>query len=268
MKLIFSHQNPFSDGYRFDLAYVYEKILKHANQKKSSTAISILDYGANSGYMLKTLIDTGIGLKCIGVDVNVSALKEGAANEIYSPNITLQTVDDFLADKFGGEYDFITLMGVLEHVIDQDELIASLKRRMSKKSVLIISVPGIHFFSFADLGNWKFYFPKLHKYFTVATKGADYYQNKFVLCEHGLYGDIQVGKFRHEHFDRASVTRLLARNGLIIDDLDGYGFFHLVLHNIMYLLPKPIKSIMKWLIKIDAKHGNVAQLVLTCKLKQ
>lgn len=163
-------------------------------------------------------------------------------------------------------FDLITVIGVIEHIHDQDSVIVELARLLKSKGLMIVAVPGKHIFSFLDMGNWKFKFPKIHKFFIRFSISESEYQARYVSNEFGCIDDIEAEKAYHEHFSIDSLNILLNRTQKFeILDVDGTRFFYRILLNIQFFLPKPFKGFLTRLIEWDFKWGNQAELVFTLR---
>lgn len=264
MKTRISKENPFRGSFRFDHAFVWEQIRIRA--RGASTPALVMDYGAHDGKMLRTIINSGLPLEGYGVDANKGAVARGREQVGESIPLQLGSVSDFETfSKTKGGFDIICLMGVLEHVLDQGALLDRLHGAMRPGGTLLLSVPGKHFLSWLDFGNWKFYFPRIHRFFVERTKGSAYYREKFIDCPNGLFGDIEVGKNEHQHFSRAEIVRLLEGKGFGVEIVDGYGHFYRLLHNVWWFTPSLLKPVIEPLIRADLRAGSCAELVLSAR---
>jgi SAM-dependent methyltransferase len=264
MKTRITDANPFGRSFRLDHAFAWEKV--GLLVESHSTALKVLDYGAHDGRMLRICLESGLPLEAYGVDANKSAIERGRGEISSGVSLRLGDVSDlegFASAAHG--FDVVCMMGVLEHVRRQAALLARLRASLRTGGTLMMSVPGRHFLSWLDFGNWKFYFPKIHRLFIETTKGRAHYREKFVECRNGLFGDIEVGKKEHQHFARAELTSLLERNGFKVEVVDGYGFFFRLLHNVWWLSPRPVKRWMEPMIRADLRVGGRAELVVCAR---
>lgn len=264
MKTRITDGNPFGRSFRFDHAFMWERV--GSLVKVHSTPLKIMDYGAHDGRMLRTCLESGLRLEAYGVDANKSAIRRGFDEISADTSLRLGDVSDLegFVTAAGG-FDVVCIMGVLEHVRDQPALLARLRRSLRPGGTLVMSVPGRHFLSWLDFGNWKFYFPKLHRFFIEKTRGKAHYREKFVECRDGLFGDIEVGKNEHQHFARGELTSLLEKNGFKVEVVDGYGFLYRLLHNVWWLSPRPVKRLMEPMIRVDLRMGGSAELVVCAR---
>ena len=146
-------------------------------------------------------------------------------------------------------FDSITVLDVLEHVYEQTELLKELNRLLKNKGRLVVTVPGRHLFSFLDMGNFKFRFPRLHRWYYRLKHTQGEYERRYVANPDGLIGDISSKKRWHEHFNRAKLQKLLKEADFDIIDFDGTGFFSRVISNISYFF--------KWLKPIHRALGKL-----------
>jgi SAM-dependent methyltransferase len=243
-------------------AYTFERIYLLHNDKKD---LKVLDYGAYNGKMLETIVNSGLISEAQSVELNADIVKVSKDN--LSPNHTLQVINKHDKLPFSNAYfDVITIMGVVEHVHNQDRLLLELNRVLKQNGSIIIAVPGKHFFSFLDFGNWKFIFPKIHKLYIKKKFGEEYYDYHYVKCANGLIGDVEVEKRWHQHFTHKELESLLQKNGFQVNDKDGFGFFYRLFHNIGYIIPF-LNGFMKRLIAIDAKMFSSAEIFVTAYKK-
>jgi len=123
---------------------------------------------------------------------------------------------------------------------------------------MVIAVPGKHLFSFMDLGNLKFRFPKLHKFYIEKRYGSLFYKNKFLNFENGLVGDIEIEKSWHEHFSINELSSLLEKNGFHVVEYDGCGFFNRVITFLSMVTPFKFQ----WLLNLDLKYFHKSQIFM------
>lgn len=256
MKKELSTQNPYKKAINCKFngakAYLYE--LLHENKSENH-----LDFGAHDGELIMSLkkhdvISSGLGLDANNdvIQANSKHMLEDTKLELIKPNSSLQHNDN--------EFDSISIIGVIEHVVDQKKLINELYRVLKPGGFILVAAPGKHLFSFLDMGNWKFIFPTFHEWFTVLTKGRKFFEDKYSHNPNGLYGDVEVEKFWHEHFKKDDLKNLLMDCNLIIKDIDGFGFFNRILANTAFFTPKPIKKLFNKLIEIDALFFSSAEI--------
>jgi SAM-dependent methyltransferase len=152
------------------------------------------------------------------------------------------------------------MIGVLEHIYDQSHIIKELKRVTRPGGDILFAVPGQHLFSFLDMGNWKFLFPRVHRLFYRIWKSDEAYISRYSANKDGLIGDIEVEKSWHQHFSGNELAGLLAEHGLVEIDRDGYGFFNRILENMRFFLPRGLKRALDPLIEMDAKLFHSAEI--------
>jgi SAM-dependent methyltransferase len=198
-----------------------------------------LDYGCNNGAFLRALDGKKISRR-VGVDISRQAVAE--ANKI-NPDLEIFHISQSTPLPFADEeFQSITIMDVLEHVYEQAELLKELRRVLRNDGVFIITVPGKHLFSCLDMGNLKFRFPRLHRWYYCLKHSPQEYDQRYRSNPDGLIGDISSKKAWHEHFSRRYLKELLEKAGFAVKEFDGAGFFSRPLGNINYLF-SPIQSI-------------------------
>lgn len=166
----------------------------------------------------------------VGVDRDRDRIAESSERagkvEVGRSQLEYIHVGDENPDFEDESFDAVTLFDVIEHVDDQKSLLAFIHRVLKTDGGrLVVTCPRKHIFSFFDLGNFKFRFPRLNKWLTIAVKGKDYYQSRFVDCPDGMIGDIEAAKAWHQHFSEDDMGKLLADAGFELVEVDGMGLF-------------------------------------------
>lgn len=205
-----------------------------------------LDFGCNKGEFLNRLKNKKIG-RLVGVDVSEEAVRQG---QLLFPELEIIKIQKASSLGFDdASFDSITILDVLEHVYEQAELLTELNRLLKNKGRLIVTVPGQHLFSFLDMGNLKFRFPRLHRWYYCLKHSREEYENRYVSNPNGLIGDISAKSGWHKHFSRPKLQKLLTEAGFDLIDFDGTGFFGRVIGNVGYFL--------KWLKGVHRVLGKV-----------
>jgi len=221
--------------------------------------VAHLDFGCGDGRFLRALKAKGI--KClVGVDVSRTAIEKaqeasGGLEIIRIAHATPLPFPD-------GTFSSISVLDVLEHVGEQEQLLDELHRVLADDGVLIVTVPGRHAFSFLDMGNWKFRFPRLHHWYFCRTHSQADYEKRYVSNPDGLIGDIAATKRWHEHFSVAHLARLLRYSGFDAAEFDGSGLFQRALRAADLLVGKvgPLHVAIGKCIAWDAKRFASANL--------
>jgi SAM-dependent methyltransferase len=258
MKTILSSNNPFRNTLRLEHAFVWEFL-----KKQHIKFENVLDYGSYDGNLLKELANSNLLINGVGVDLNKEVVK--TFQDSLPKNIQLVHIEKNNTIPYPDNYfDCITFIGVLEHIHRQDLILSELNRILKPGGILLVSVPGKHLFSFLDFGNWKFIFPRIHKLYIVSKFGKDFYNERFVECKNGLFGDIEVEKKWHEHFDVNGLSKLLSSFGFTTKESDGFGFFFRLLHNLHYLSPF-FKEFLFSLMKRDMLKYSQAEIFIAAE---
>lgn len=210
-----------------------------------------LDYGAYNGYVIKQLAITQVIDAGVGIDLNKEVVEENKNN--LPQNTILQYIEKHSPLPFADEhFDSISILDVIEHVYNQDGILQELRRVLKTGGILVLTAPRKNLFSFLDLGNLKFRFPKLHKWYYEFKHSADDYQSRYLNNSNGLVGDIEKEKMWHQHFSDSELHALLTKNGFSNIQLDGSCLFQRVFSIISFVLPFST-SFMNKLTRLDAK---------------
>ena len=250
MRMSITEGNPFK-------VTLHGLVWEHVNKLRPQ---SLLDYGAHDGKFLTGCSMSGVCAIGTGVDLNSNSILNG--KDKMPDNVTLEVVQKGEKLPFEDEsFDCITMLGVLEHINDQKAILAELHRVLKPNGTILLLVPGQYFFSFLDVGNWKFKFPRTHKYFYCKKYSYDEYKRRYIDCENGLFGDIESEKDSHEHFAKEYLSSLMTLNGFRQFTIDGAGFFNRALLLIELVLPGSLKRITQFLIKMDLKWFSRSELL-------
>jgi SAM-dependent methyltransferase len=226
-----------------------------------------LDFGCNKGLFLNKLKHKKGG-RLVGVDVSEEAVKQG--RKLF-PDLEIVKIREATTLPFNdATFSSITILDVLEHVYEQAKLLAELNRVLTDGDKLIVTVPGQHLFSFLDRGNFKFRFPRLHRWYYCLGHSQEDYEHRYVSNPDGLIGDISARKRWHEHFSREKLRRLLAEAGFSIIDFDGTGFFSRVIGNVSYFLRwlRPVHKVFTSLGSLDMKLFESTNLFCVAEKRQ
>jgi len=181
-----------------------------------------LDLGCYEGMFLDSLRAKGIA-RLVGADVSTQAVQ--TARQRYS-GLEFHHLCAGQALPFqDGSFDSVSLLDVLEHVADQRGLLAEIRRVLAPGGTLIVTVPRRHVFSWMDLGNLKFRFPRLHRWYYCRSHSTQEYRQRYRANPDGLVGDVAARKFWHEHLSPRKLTALLESAGLSMVLVDGAGLF-------------------------------------------
>lgn len=253
MRTVLSRDNPA--GYS-RAGYAWEKVPVGAEAH--------LDFGCHDGGFLGQLARKG-NRRLVGVDVCREAIERGRGRY---PQLELLHVGDAGRLPFAdASFDSISILDVIEHVADQTRVLDELHRLLKPDGLLIVTVPGQYAFSFLDLGNLKFRFPRLHRWAYCCVRSRAEYEARYAANADGLIGDVEVGKAWHEHFTRESLRTLLGRSGFEVAEWDGSGFFGRPIH--VVALPakwvRPVARLLAPIHRADARLFSSMNLYCTAR---
>lgn len=106
----------------------------------------VLDIGCGEGGVVKPLLD--MGLTAVGVELNPDRIKDAKgflAEHVTNNNISFVSKDIYTPgienEWGGGKFDLIILKDVIEHIFDQEKLIAHLQTLLKGDGAIFFGFP-------------------------------------------------------------------------------------------------------------------------------
>ena len=227
-----------------------------ASQLKSG---KILDYGCRKGDFAFSLNKLKRFELIYGVDLDGDALNKAKSEDINDDIQWIQIEKNKKIPLGDSSVDNVIMTEVLEHIYNKKFIIDEIFRILVENGQAFITVPGLHLFSFLDMGNFKFRFPKIHKLFYVMRYGEKKYNYRYVNNPYGLVGDIEREASWHKHFSVEEFKNIVELSGFELVNYGGMGYFFRILINLEYFLPSFLSKPFKKLIEIDNLLFNRAQ---------
>lgn len=148
---------------------------------EQSNAQTLADIGCAEGFVVRHLQSLHPGIRHVGIDIDVAALRRGKQ---LSPNSRSQQATIYHIPYQSRAFDLVLCLEVLEHLDNPEKAIAELKRITNR--YCLIGVPHEPFFRLANFLRGK----------NIVRLGND--------IEH------------IHHWNRTSLTRLLQNSGLVV----------------------------------------------------
>lgn len=234
-----------------------------------------LDYGCGPCGLLDKLRHQAA--ECHGVDVDADKIHDAAAR---FPGFHLHTIDLSgeapYPDSF---FDTVAAVEVIEHVPDERRTLSELSRLLKPGGRLLITTPHRGWLTFLDPGNFKFIFPRVHRFIHLRVRrDAAYYQKRFERTSAmGLAGDISVGRRRpwHRHYRPAEILSAcpqeleLVAQRVYFPAMRALLTLRLALNvcsgGLIKRLPWPLSALERRLSRMESRGGD--QLVLLFRKK-
>lgn len=168
-----------------------------------------LEYGCGPCYLTARVADRCS--ECHGVDVDQERI--AASQEKYAEYKLSVIGFDGKTPYEANYFDTAAIIEVIEHVPDEGATLAELARVLKPGGTLVLTTPHRGLLTFLDTGNFKFVFPRLHRFVHVRLRGdRAYYQERFSqVGERGLIGDITATGSRkpwHRHYKPQEIIDL------------------------------------------------------------
>lgn len=169
----------------------------------------ILDYGCRDGEFVSSL--TRKSKYLYGVDVDIREIIKGRKAH---PKVKFALIKISQKTPYRNNFfDIVFLFHALEHVDNEQRVINECYRILKKNGKLIIASPYKGIFSWADVGNIKFRFPRLHQLIYTKIYGEKAYREKYQSSsKQQLFGDITITRKWHKHYKENQIRNLLKGN--------------------------------------------------------
>ena len=216
--------------------------------------ISVLDYGCGSGQFLQ-LVGDKIG-DGIGIDLDVRLVEKAASSNGFA-NVRYLHADASANLPFENErFDVIVTFGVLEHVGPEQPYIQEFHRLLRPAGSLVIAVPSMGPFRAFDIGNIKYNFPRLHRWFYYYVAHQPGYYDQNFGADAPMFGQFSRSASRHNHYSATDLVSLTAPY-FRMDRYRRYGLFFELIQFLEVVLCKPFgrsrAKLLAYLIEQDCK---------------
>lgn len=127
---------------------VYQKLVEQHGFSPAQKIIvglinmgNVLEVGSSSGYMTKVFTKNGCVVDIVEPDKSAAKLAGKISRFIYTGSIE----DLEIQKQIRSDYDFIVCADVLEHLVDPEQVLIFLKKRLKKTGQIVISIPNVAF---------------------------------------------------------------------------------------------------------------------------
>lgn len=194
---------------------------------------SLLDYGCGRGELaLAAARELGLTVHACDID---AALVQQLASE-HDGTVSFFAIDELRPSlPFAeGELSAVSCSDVLEHMSDDQRAAAlrEIRRVLAPGGALVLTTPHKGLFSAADPENFKFRFPRLHRFLYRRVKGQDKYSERY---EGQRFGNNSSGAERHAHFSRRQLEASLRAAGLEVQEVSYFGLLAPVIRPLLWL---------------------------------
>ncbi len=212
----------------------------------------VLDFGCGMGSFTNELVSRVANVYACDVDRDVINGNKRRKDKIIYQLIKINSKASY-PDNF---FDCVTLMGVLEHVPNENQVLKEIYRILKPNGILFIYVLNTGLFGFLDSANLKFAVPKLHKYLYYLFYGRRAYEKEFVQKRvFGMRGDFSEGKNWHTHYSQSTFKKLL-KGKFEIQNVWYYSLFLPILLIIELVFVKvfgKLSGFISWLVRVDTR---------------
>lgn len=118
---------------KYGLSPTQQEIIKTVGSGKV-----ILEIGSSTGYMTRAFLDNDCIVDVVETDIEAVSKIPKKARKIFHKSIENNEIYDQL-----GDYEFIILADVLEHLVDPEQVLKRLLKAASFNTKLLISLPNI-----------------------------------------------------------------------------------------------------------------------------
>lgn len=119
---------------KFDFSATQLEIIKITGQSKT-----ILEIGPSTGYMTKVFLRNACIVDVVENDKEAFSRLPKGIRQSFRGSVE----DEAVLNKIGGDYDFIIMADVLEHLVNPENFLKKLHKKISGNVTLLISAPNI-----------------------------------------------------------------------------------------------------------------------------
>lgn len=159
-----------------------------------------------------------------------------------------------------GAVTSVSMLDVLEHVWDEDAVLAEVHRVLPPGGTLVLTVPRHHALSILDPDNMKYRAPRFHRLVYSARFGRERYEERFVDTSNGMEGDVAVERGWHTNYRTDELLDTLTRNGFLVIEHDAANLLWRVFDIPRLFLPKRLQWITHRALRLDARLFHQANL--------
>lgn len=118
---------------KYGLSPTQQEIIKIVGKERK-----VLEIGSSAGYMTRAFLDNGCIVDVVEPDREATAKLPKNIRKIFNTSIE----NDEIYKKLG-DYEFIIMADVLEHLVDPELVLKKLHKISSVKTKLVISLPNV-----------------------------------------------------------------------------------------------------------------------------
>lgn len=233
-----------------------------------------LDYGCGPGGLIEKLGHRCD--RCHGVDVDEDQIRQARRR---LPACEFRVIGlDGRTDYPDAYFDTIAILEVIEHVPDERATLAEVARILRPGGRLLLTTPHRGWLTFLDVGNFKFLFPRIHRFVHQRLKrNRQHYDQRFVRGKtKGLIGDISIPSHRRPWHRHYSPEQILSACPLSLTP-GRFGVYFPGMRALMLLrvtlsvctggrlkkLPPPLPALERKLSYLASRGGDQLVMLLT-----
>ncbi|MDP3948294.1 MAG: class I SAM-dependent methyltransferase [bacterium] len=118
---------------KYGLSSTQQKILEIIGKEKT-----VLEIGSSTGYMTRAFLENGCIVDAVEFDQKAMVKLPKDVRKVFGTSIE----DEGVYQKLG-DYDFIVMADVLEHLVDPEKVLKELAKVASSVTQLLVSIPNV-----------------------------------------------------------------------------------------------------------------------------
>jgi SAM-dependent methyltransferase len=214
----------------------------------------VLDYGSGRGAVLQRVGNRV--RKGIGVELDERLVETANRINCFDHIEYVQGDGKNTLPFDSSSFDIILAMDVLEHVGDERPYLREFYRLLRPNGSLVVEVPAKGPFRALDIGNIKYNFPRLHRWFYhYVARQPDYYEQNFSSSA-AMFGQFSRDATEHRHYSVDQLKKLTEPD-FRLERYELVSFFFELIQFLEVLACKPFgrssAKLFIWLMRQDAK---------------
>lgn len=161
-----------------------------------------------------------------------------------------------------GAFSSVSMLDSLEHVWNEEAVLAEVRRVLRPGGTLVVTVPGKYVLSAIDPDNAKYRLPRIHEFIYSARFGRKRYRERFADLSDGMRGDVAVERTSHSHYSAADLVDRVRSAGFEPYSIDAANLLWILFELPRLFLPERLSGWATSALRWDSRFFHQANQFL------